>query len=326
MEMIQQERFPKIHYDAAKIALDRIFSSPTLEQFNQQIFPSEKTEAVYGPLRFPQVPTDRPYLYASMVTSLDGKIAFEDDPEGPLIAQMNKMDPNGGSADFWLLNMLRSVSDASMGSGGPTNIKPTSKSEKLFGVDLEGGGHVYDQDLENDRIAAGMHFMPWGIITSLDCSEIGFSHPTMQNDPLVPTMITTSPNGLKRVKSQCKVPFYVMDSPDNPSNILDRKLGIPVVVTGKDSMPDARMTMKILRELGFKRILIEGPTYCHHLIQLGMLDELFLNYSCIYVGGKALSLGMRCDSFTSCHHPHTEMLSIHTHGPHFFYLRHKMIY
>ncbi len=325
MQKNERTPFKKISYDTDRIKMTRIFESPSLDSFTTQNTSCEKTETVYGPLRFPELPRDRPYLYASMVLSLDGKIAFEDAPEGPLIAQLNRMDPDGGAADFWLLNMLRMISDATMGFGGPADRKEESETAKLFGVDLEGSGNLCDQDLEDARLAEGQGPLPWGIITSLDGSEIGFNHPSMNNHPLIPTMVTTSPVGMDRIKSQCKAEYFVVDDPEKVPGV-DKRKGMPVIITGSGAMPDAHATMKILKKLGMNKILIEGPSYCHHLIQLGLLDEMFLNYSCIYVGGKALSLGMRGNSFTSKNHPHTEMLSIHTHGPHFFYLRHKMIY
>ena len=61
--------------------------------------------------------------------------------------------------------------------------------------------------------------------------------------------------------------------------------------------------MRILKNLGVDRVLIEGPSYCHHLVQEEFLDGMFLDSFCIHVGGKALSLGMRGNSFTSKNHP-----------------------
>ncbi len=318
--------FFKIPYDTEKIKLTRIFESPSLAAFKTGNTECPKSNTVYGPLKFPELPADRPYLYASMVLSLDGKIAFEDAPEGPLIAQTNRMDPSGGAADFWILNLLRTISDGSMGFGGGFSMKEDeSETAKMFGASLEGSGHVYDQDLEDARLADGRNPVPHQIITSLDGSEINFDHPFLRNHPLIPFMVTTSPAGMDRVKSKCRADYYVLTDPERVPAPGERK-GMPVIVTGAGSMPDAAATMKILKKLGMDKILIEGPSYCHHLMRLGLLDEMFLNYSCVYVGGKALSLGMRGESFTSKNHPHTEMLSIHTHGPHFFYFRHKLIY
>lgn len=62
--------------------------------------------------------------------------------------------------------------------------------------------------------------------------------------------------------------------------------------------------------MGIERLLIETPVYTHHLMMNGLMDELFLNYACIYVGGGAMSIGLHSKSCTSTDHPHTKMLSI----------------
>ena len=81
-----------------------------------------------------------------------------------------------------------------------------------------------------------------------------------------------------------------------------------------------------LKKFGIDRLLVETPSYMHYLVSQKMMDELFFNYSCIYVGGQALTIGKFGKEFTSQDHPHTRMLSIHTHSDHFFYLRHKLLY
>ena len=51
-----------------------------------------------------------------------------------------------------------------------------------------------------------------------------------------------------------------------------------------------------------------------------------IHISCIYVGGQALTIGKFGKEFGSKDHPHTRMLSIHSHSDHFFYFRHKLLY
>ena len=82
----------------------------------------------------------------------------------------------------------------------------------------------------------------------------------------------------------------------------------------------------MLKRFGIHRLLVETPSYMHYLVSQKLMDELFFNYSCIYVGGQALTIGKFGKEFTSQDHPHTRMLSIHTHSDHFFYLRHKLLY
>ena len=54
---------------------------------------------------------DRPYTFSSIVLSSDGKMAYQDNPSGPLVAKNNFLDPDGSLGDFWVLNVLRSYAD-----------------------------------------------------------------------------------------------------------------------------------------------------------------------------------------------------------------------
>lgn len=77
------------------------------------------------------------------MTSLDGRIAFTDAPQGPLIAKLNKYDPAGADTDWFILNMLRAVSDGVMLGAGTMNAEADYTC------------HVFDQDMEDMRIEAG---------------------------------------------------------------------------------------------------------------------------------------------------------------------------
>ena len=155
--------------------------------------------------------------------------------------------------------MLRAVSDGVMLGAGTMNAEADYTC------------HVFDQDMEDMRIANGKNPVPWNIVTSLDATDIPFDH-ILFRSPEVPVMISTSRKGAALVK------------------------------------------------------VVETPSYMHYLVSQKMMDELFFNYSCIYVGGQALTIGKFGKEFTSQDHPHTRMLSIHTHSDHFFYLRHKLLY
>ena len=41
----------------------------------------------------------------------------------------------------------------------------------------------------------------------------------------------------------------------------------------------------MLKRFGIHRLLVETPSYMHYLVSQKLMDELFFNYSCIYVGG-----------------------------------------
>ena len=44
----------------------------------------DKIRKIYGDLKFLELHEDRPCTYTSLVTSLDGRIAFTDAPQGPV--------------------------------------------------------------------------------------------------------------------------------------------------------------------------------------------------------------------------------------------------
>ena len=97
--------------------------------------------------------------------------------------------------------------------------------------------------------------------------------------------------------------------------------------TGKQKMVDTGgRVSRFNKKFGLDKVLVETPSYMHFLVAQGLMDELFFNYSCIYVGGQALTIGKFGREFGSKDHPHTRMLSIHSHSDHFFYFRHKLIY
>ena len=45
----------------------------------------DEMKEIYGELKFDKLYEDRPYTYTSLVTSIDGRIAFTDAPQGPLL-------------------------------------------------------------------------------------------------------------------------------------------------------------------------------------------------------------------------------------------------
>ena len=100
---------------------------------------------------------------------------------------------------------------------------------------------------------------------------------------------------------------------------------ILVISTG-DKAPDSHVALYVMKRFGLDKVLVETPSYMHYLVGEKMMDELFFNYSCIYVGGQALTIGKFGKEFTSEDHPHTQVLSIHSHSDHFFYFRHRLIY
>ena len=309
----------KMPFDPERLQVRRIYESPELSHCQVETMSCPKIQEIYGDLKFLELHQDRPCTYTSLVTSIDGRIAFTDAPQGPLIAKKNKYDPAGADTDWFILNMLRSVSDGVMLGAG------TMQAESDYTC------HVFDQDLEDMRVENGKNPVPWNIITSLDATDISFDH-VLFNSPEVPVMISTSRKGVELVKENLQNDAYFVDAPSREAVTEELIQGMQehadkvlVIGTG-DTTPDSKVALYVLKKFGIDRLLVETPSYMHYLVSQKMMDELFFNYSCLYVGGQALTIGKFGKEFTSEDHPHTRMLSIHTHSDHFFYLRHKLLY
>ncbi|MDN5341889.1 dihydrofolate reductase family protein [Oceanotoga sp. DSM 15011] len=302
------------------IKLNKIYESNDLKDFSLKIMNCEKINKVYGNLTFEKAHEDRPYTFTSLVTSIDGRIAFSDAPQGPLISRKNNYAGNGGLADWWILNMLRSVCDAVILGAG------TMKAESDYTC------HVFDQDLENARIKNNLNPVPWNIITSIDGKDIPFDH-RMFKESEIPLIISSSSKALNHIKENINNDYIVigpLNSKEDINNTLIEKMNnsknkVIIIITGKNA-PDSHVLFYLLKKFGIDRLLIETPSYMHYLVSEKLMDELFFNYSCLYIGGKALTIGQYGKEFTSECHPHTKMLSIHSHNDHFFYFRHRLIY
>ncbi|MDD3242376.1 MAG: dihydrofolate reductase family protein [Eubacteriales bacterium] len=307
---------PKMPLTVEQVGLRQIYQSDRLSAFEYHPISCDKIKKVYGELTFESLRADRPYLYASFVTSIDGRIAFQDAPQGPLIARQNRLDPDGAMSDWWILNLLRGAADAiAVGTG-------TINAESDF------TGHIFDQDLEDARLAMGKSAVPWNVVMTLDGTDVPYDH-VLFHTPEVPVMICTSHAGAEYVRQHMTSPCRLINA-DGDWEVQARETAadsqaIPVIVTGKDT-PDSAQSMAILKRMGVDTMLVETPGYMHHLLSLGMMDELFLDYSCLYIGGKALTLGQNGRGFSSTAHPHSRVLSIHSHSDSFFYFRHQLVY
>lgn len=309
-----------IEFDPKEIKLKCIFDNIDNLGYKNKGLECSKIDKVYGQLKFGQVPENRPITYASYVMSVDGKIAFEDDEVGPLIARNNYLDPPGGLADFWVLNMLRGNCDGIVIASG-TLIKEPDYS-----------GSAYDPDIINARVKEGKAIAPWTVIVTRTGKNIPFNNPVFKCVE-VPILIVTSPNGFEKLKVEIPKEYFLI-SP--VKNVLDKekikklvennKSKIGILVTGSGDETNSEEMLEVLRAMGMEKVLIESPTYCHYLMEESLLDEIFINTSGLFVGGMATSIGSQSKSFTSKEHPHSEIVSIHMHSPHFIYTRYRLIY
>lgn len=272
-----------------------------------------KARQVYGPVSFPQGSKNRPYVISSIVLSADGKMAFADDPRGPVIAQANDQDPSGALADFWVLNMLRAYADGCIVGAGTLQAESDCIAS------------VMDQELfDQRREVLGKKDHPLNIVVSLDGTDIPLSHVLFASHLAgeVPAAIATGPAGARFLQQQDVLPVEIMKAGERA--VLTSDGAVPVIVTGNDEFPDAGELMVFLRSRGITVLLSESPGYTAHLSENRMLDEYFINYSLLLAGGTITpAMGV---SFSPGRHPACRLMSLHRHTDRFLYTRLQVEY
>lgn len=299
-----------LSFPSDKIKLKKIYQSKDSELLTGFSYANTKIEEVYGEFSFPELPKDRTYTLGSFVQSIDGKIAFPESTDGTLVAKGNKKDQNGALADYWVLNLLRTVSDAVlMGS------KTISKEPELT-------GHIFDPDLVESRIKRGKPAVPLHIIVTGSGFEFPVNHKILK-DPDIPVLIATTEQGKKILTESLDSNFIDL----NNTNGFCLTDNIKAVISiGYNRSIDLPKLLTFLKRYGIDTIMIESPQFLVSLMQEGLLDELYLNTSSIFIGGDALSVGQNMPSFTLNKHPYGKVISIHTHSDYFFYIRYRMEY
>jgi len=300
----------KINFPTDKIRLKKIYESNSPEILTGISYTNTKIKEVYGEFSFPELPGDRAYTLGSFVQSIDGKIAFPESPDGTLVAKGNVKDPNGALADYWVLNLLRTVSDAVlMGS------KTISREPQLT-------GHIFDSDLVDSRIKKGKPAVPLHIIVTGSGIKFPVKHKILE-DPHIPVLIVTTENG-KNILNETLGPEFI--DLNNSAEICLTDNIKAVISIGKNKSIDVPELLSFLKKHGVDTIMIESPGFLVSLMQEGLLDELYLNTSSVFIGGNALSVGQNMSSFSLDNHPSGRVISIHTHSDYFFYIRYRMEY
>ena len=296
-------------FPADEIKLTPLFLSDTAS-VGVPVLP--KAEEVYGPVSFPPGIKDRPYVISSIVLSADGKMAFTDDPRGPVIAQANTQDPSGALADFWVLNMLRAYADACVIGAGTLQAESDCIAK------------VMDKELYAQRQEVlGKSCHPLNIVVSLDATDIPLSHMLFSShlSGEVQAAIATGPAGARFLSQQGILPVEIMEAGKEAE--LWVNTSVPVIVTGNE-LPDAGDLMVFLRSKGIDILLSESPGYTAHLAKSKMLDEFFINYSMLLSGGSISPFtGV---SFTPQRHPACRLISAHRHTDRFLYTRLQVEY
>ncbi|MEI7885419.1 MAG: dihydrofolate reductase family protein [Clostridia bacterium] len=280
-----------------------------------------KIKEVYGEVYFPPAPANRPYTVASIVVSVDGKIAFMDNQQGPLISSKNLQDSDGGFSDFWVLNMLRAYAD-----GVVVGAKTMQMEEEMTAA-------CFDPELANARtsLMGKKHYCPTHIVVSFDGTDIPFGHKLFDIDGQV--IIATSPQGLTYTKEHIGREVVTLGPFAQLADVQMEEINatikanpnkIILLATGSEAKTDGVILLAILRGIGIERLMIESPSYMTYLMSIGAMDEMFINYSTVFVGGK-VGFGA-FQHFTTDDHPHSDFLQINLHKQNFLYTRQKLVY
>jgi riboflavin biosynthesis pyrimidine reductase len=315
-----EDRFP-----AQRLALQRIYTGSRWKEYSEELLACSKVESVYGPFRFPRLAGSRSYTFGSFVASIDGRIAFPQSPDGTLIAKSNSLDPDGGLCDFWILNLLRAACDAVI-MGARTILREPELT-----------GRVFDQELRDQRILEGRGEVPFHVVVSGSGKSLPLDHKifTMKE---IPSMIVLSPNAAARVSCEHPGCFthieavtgavtgkddlshlpedlkaYAMEHPSRPL----------MIGAGEGDQLNPALLVALLAKGGLGRVLVESPTFLAALMAENVLDELFLNTSALFVGGKALTIGENLPAFSPEKHPQASVVTIHAHSDSFFYTRYR---
>jgi riboflavin biosynthesis pyrimidine reductase len=313
---------PRIEFPVDKIKLTKIYEAIEDEKnYSPSSLETNRTREIYGKFLLPSDLAERPLLFGCFVSSIDGVLAFKDNPSSTVIARKNKFDLVGAKADLWLLNFYRAHCDGVI--MGPKTLQAEPKVM----------GHIYDQKLEGTRQnLLSKPAVPVNIIISGTGKSIPYGH-LLFSTPEVPVLVVTSPKGADRVEANMQAAYTRVDVTADYSPKVIREVNkeltfkqAVILACGQEQEVNDELLVRFLKECGLDKILVETPSYAHHLIQQELLDELFLHQSGIYIGGGKGFNGDLEQAFASANPPKTKMLSIHNHSPHFFYYRYQLIY
>lgn len=242
-----------------------------------------------------------PFIFSCFALSLDGKLHYPDNLSGFSIASANHHATNDERiADLHYLMLARSISDAII--IGATSLKQ-EKSSYTPNITIPELSNLDDNQSRFTIIICRN-------LNSLDLSQELFKNPDF------PIMICCF-EAIDHISRDGYTSHKLSELKSR------NQLSIKNIIT-LDA--DTKTLCQKLKLLGFNIILNESPFFQHSLLEHKLLDEIWLNYSCSYIGGSITSLGNKQNSFTSTNHPDTEILTLHHLDYHFLYSRQRVLY
>ncbi len=209
----------------------------------------------YGPLGFPEPPTDRPWTFSNFVQSLDGIASLKGKyASGSHIAQSGE--------DRWLMDLLRAHADAIITGVG------TLIEETRLGVPGPRGPvyRIADESCRELRRRLGRGRETNIFVTG--SARLDLSAYKVFDGDRVDAAIITTREGAARLAEKKSHPH------------------VRVIVAGEGKVVDLLLAVGILRrDFGIRYLLCEGgPTLNGHMERAGLIDEKFLTVSPVEVG------------------------------------------
>lgn len=271
-----------------------------------QDYTSIKSDYLYQSLSsylyLPKI-TNRAFVFSCFALSVDGKLNYPEVNSGFAIAKYNlAATEDERYADWWILQLARSISDAVIIGSNSLNVEKNDYTAQVNIPELE------QLRTELNKPKNLLH-----IIISRNCNKIDFTNELLCQDNDIPLIIFTQ-------QAPELLPQHFTLGSIKKLNLANKKQII------LDNTLDLNKLIQKLYQNGIQTILNESPYYHHHLQQLQLLDEAWINQSSVYIGGNTSSLGQFNNSFTVNTHPHYTILTLHSLGYNFVYPRYKISY
>jgi riboflavin biosynthesis pyrimidine reductase len=231
------------------------------EEPKEQFLTSELRRLYGGDLYFPEPHSNRPYIIANFVETIDGVVSFR------IPGRSGGGEISGGSdEDRLVMGLLRSVSDAVLVGSRTFHEDPGHVRIPAF---------IYPEakDLYAElRRKLGKPALPLNVILTAS-GRLDLNEPTFHTEGL-PTAIMTTNEGASRIAS---------DHGDTSH--------ITVRSTGEAGCTTPGAILKILAdEFGIRLLLHEGgPTTFGQFLAANMIDELFLTLAPQIAGRQSLA-------------------------------------
>ena len=302
--------FPKMDFSRTQVTSLNIFTDEALIESihakGDEHAYLPKVEETYGKIILPKG-REYPYLFASIALSMDGKMAYPDNQDGDMLVHSNTQNPDGALADFYVLNFLRAYADAVLIG---TKSMINEANEWIT---------IYDDELVEDRKKhmPEKEEQPFTIVASKDGTDIPFEH-LLFNQSEIPVVVFTSPVGFKNIQKEASDKFYLLEDVTK-KNIYKAGGKVPVVVTGEGDNTDLRPFMRLMKQAGVDHIMVESPMINWLLMREGLLNEFFITYSTVFVGGTISPGYFSAAKFDD--HPQSKVAYMNRHGNTFFYTR-----